>query len=284
VDLSWRPVVPGDVGELSRLDRAIKQVDGEEVVSDRVGDAVSADRAVCVSLAGGTIVGLGYASGTMLGGGVDPCHRRRGLGGRLLEWAEAYAPADAELLIRNEALTAGAHALYLSRGFEPRMVETRMVRDAVAPAPGAPLPPGVETRAWSEESAPLFFAAYRASFADRPGFPDPLARQWVEDLAGEEFQPQLSQVALAAGEPVGFVTTRLASRGGWIDQIGIVPAWRRRGLGGALLAGTLHHFHETSVTEVFLHVNTNNPRALALFNRLGFRADLKRALYVRRSP
>jgi hypothetical protein len=151
---------------------------------------------------------------------------------QLLEWTEVHAPAGVELMIRNEALTDGAQALYASRGFEPRMVETRMVRDTAAPAPEVPLPSGVETRAWSQDSALLFFAAYRASFADRPGFPDPPAQQWVDGLAGEELQPHLSHVALAAGEPVGFVTARLAARGGWIDQIGVAPAWNPGGGAG----------------------------------------------------
>jgi ribosomal protein S18 acetylase RimI-like enzyme len=201
----------------------------------------------------------------------------------LLEWAEAHAAVGAELTIRNEALTAGAHALYLSRGFEPRMIETRMVRDAAAPVPDAPLAPGVDTLPWSGRSAPLFFAAYQASFADRPGFPDPPAEQWIKELVGEQLQPRLSRVALAAGEPVGFVTARLASRGGWIDQVGVAPGWRRRGVGGALLVPTLRGFHATQVVEVFLHVNADNGRARALFKRLGFRDELQRARYTRQS-
>jgi mycothiol synthase len=281
VPLSWRPVLPLDASALSRLDRAIKRADGEEMISDRVGDAVSAKHAICASPAGGTIVGVGYVSRTGLGGGVDPRYRRRGLGRRLLAWAEAHAPPDIDLIIRNEALTAGARALYLSRGFEPRMVETRMVRDPAAPLPDAPMLPGVETRTWSESSAPLFFTAYRASFADRPGFTNPPARQWVEELAGEHLQPHLSLVALAASEPVGFITARLTLRRGWIDQIGVAPAWRRRGLGGALLTATLRCFQRNDIAGVFLHVNTNNPRASALFNRLGFRPELQRAIYAK---
>jgi hypothetical protein len=149
--------------------------------------------------------------GATLGGGVDPDYRRRGIGRRLLQWTEARAPAGAELTIRNEALTVDAYALYLSRGFEPRMVETRMVRDATAPVPDVPAVAVVETSPWSNRSAPLFFAAYRASFADRPGFPDPPAEQWIEEVANGALHADVARVALAAGEPVGFATVRLAS-------------------------------------------------------------------------
>jgi ribosomal protein S18 acetylase RimI-like enzyme len=169
----------------------------------------------------------------------------------------------------------------MSRGFEPRMVETRMVRDATAPVPDVPALSGIETLPWSNRSAPLFFAAYRASFADRPGFPDPPAEQWVEELANEKLHAHVSRVALAAGEPVGFVTARLTSGAGWIDQIGVAPHWRRRGLASALLAAALVRFQTTEPVEVLLHVNANNPRALALFNRIGFRDELRRARYTR---
>jgi ribosomal protein S18 acetylase RimI-like enzyme len=147
--------------------------------------------------------------------------------------------------------------------------------------PEVPAVSGIETSPWSNTSAPLFFAAYRASFADRPGFPDPPAEQWIEGLANEELHADVSRVALAAGEPVGFVTARLASGAGWIDQIGVAPPWRRRGLASALLAAALGRLRTTEAVEVLLHVNTNNPRALALFNRMGFRDELQRARYTR---
>jgi hypothetical protein len=48
VGLIWRSVLPPDRDDLARLDRAIRRVDGVQTVSDLVGDALSADAAVCV--------------------------------------------------------------------------------------------------------------------------------------------------------------------------------------------------------------------------------------------
>ncbi len=147
------------------------------------------------------------------------------------------------------------------------------------------LPAGVDTLPWSTKSAELFFAAFRTSFADRPGFPDPPAERWIEGHDGGEFRPDLSVVALADGEPVGFVTVEveLEQPVGWIDQIGVAPAWRGQGLGAALLAETLRRFQAEELAEARLHVNTNNSHATALYERLGFRNDLlQRARYVKR--
>ncbi|HET6866347.1 MAG TPA: GNAT family N-acetyltransferase, partial [Solirubrobacteraceae bacterium] len=210
-----------------------------------------------------------------------PEYRRRGVGTRLLEWSLERAPRGVELSIANEALTADAHALYLSNGFRPRMTETRMVRPLVPDPPDARLPAGVATVPWTADSAPLFFTAYRASFADRPGFPDPGAEEWIADGRGAAFRPDLSRVALLGDEPLGFITIELRAGSGWIDQLGIAPEWRGRGLARALLNASLRRLYEEHLAEVFLHVNLNNPRAARLFSRAGFRADLQRARYTK---
>jgi len=84
------------------------------------------------------------------------------------------------------------------------------------------------------------------------------------------------------GVPVGFLTVEQDPLAGWIDQIGVVPAWRRHGPGAALLTEALHRFEAEGITEARLHVNVNNSRAAALFVRLGFRYDLRRGRYVKR--
>jgi ribosomal protein S18 acetylase RimI-like enzyme len=133
----------------------------------------------------------------------------------------------------------------------------RMVRDSAAEPPAVRLPAGVETVPWTNDSTLRFFLAYRASFADRPGFPDPPAEEWIADHRGTAFQPELSRVALVADEPVGFVTLERKASSGWIDQLGVAPAWRRRGLGMALLTAALRDLRAARVAEVFLHVNLN---------------------------
>ena len=132
-----------------------------------------------------------------------------------------------------------------------------MVREVAAPLPEAPLPRGVMAVPWRSETAMLFFSAYRSSFADRPGFPDPPPEEWIADR-GESFRPELSGVALAGEEPVGFVIVEVDSSGGWIDQIGVTHAWRRHGLGAGLLVDTVCRFRAEALADARLHVNANN--------------------------
>jgi mycothiol synthase len=277
----WRDVRPEDRGELWRLDHAIKRVDGAESISDRAGEALSADHALCVCLPSGAIVGVGYVKSNTIGGGVRPECRRRGVGTRLLEWTLERAPPGIELTIRSEALTSDAHALYVRHGFTPRMTETRMVCTSSAELPDVQLPAGVQTVPWTSSTTRLFFAAYRASFADRPGFPDPPADEWIADHDGQAFQSDLSRVALLNDELLGFITVEVKANLGWIDQLGVAPEWRRRGLAGALLTGALRQLRAAHVAEVFLHVNANNPVGTKFFTRASFRPQLQRARYTR---
>ena len=66
----------------------------------------------------------------------------------------------------------------------------------------------------------------------------------------------------------------------WIDQVGVVPAWRGRGLGAYLVTATLRALAAEGTEPVWLTVNENNPAA-ALYRRLGFTRYGTRARYVR---
>jgi ribosomal protein S18 acetylase RimI-like enzyme len=278
--MRWRQLSPDDVTGLAALDRAVKEQDGEETVSDLVGEALSADGSVCIE-SGSTLVGVGWGTEAMLGGRVDPAFRRRGLGTQLLAWTLARAPAG-ELTIRTEALTADADTIYRRQGFACRFAEDRMERDLSGEVAVSRLPAEVEMHAWTTATAGAFFAAYRGSFAGRPGFPDPAPADWIggHDPA-DGFEPRLSRVAVLAGTPVAFVTVERERRFGWIDQMGVVPAWRRRGLGAAVLAQALAGLRAEGVSRAALHVNVNNPEAAALYARMGFERRLQRARYVR---
>jgi ribosomal protein S18 acetylase RimI-like enzyme len=288
MDVDWRRPREVDRDALTRFDLAVRRVDGDQRIVDAVARLFAADHAVAAWAADGEVVAAGSVTGTTLRGAVHPAARGRGLGHRLLAWSEAHAPADAaELVIRSESLTPDAEGLYARAGYRPAMVERRMVLDLAAvpvPQPAA-APRGVELEAWSDGTAGLFFAAYRAAFAGRPGFPDPPAGDWIGEHAGPGFQPQLSAVAIAAGQPVAFVTVELEDGVGWIDQIGVAPDARRSRLATALVDHALAGLRDAGAGRAMLHVNENNPPARALFARRGFTTDLRRGRFVRvRAP
>ena len=236
---------------------------------------------------------------------VHPQHRGSALDEALLSWAEVQAgcmlrtlsaPRPAVLQVRDEALTPAAAALYARHGFTLAFGEDAMRHDLAALS-RAGLPAGLRLLPWTAETIPRFYAAYSAAFADRPGFPGWSAEQWVSWISGsDEFRPELSLVALpgddlaAAGDrfavAAGFIACELERRPsgelrGWVEQMGVRPAWRRRGLAAALLDEALRRFRAAGAHDVLLHVNVDNPAARHLYERLGFVVLSRRARYTR---
>ena len=64
---------------------------------------------------------------------------------------------------------------------------------------------------------------------------------------------------------------------GAIQNLGVVPAHRGRGIGGALLLQALHGFRRCGLGRAFLEVTAQNESAVQLYRRLGFRC--RKTLY-----
>lgn len=206
---------------------------------------------------------------------VHPAWRGRGIGARLLDWADEQT-AGGDLLLTTETWTAGAEALFTARGHTRTFLEWVLRHDLDAP-PEVAAPDGVTVAAAT--LGPELFGAYRASFADRPGFVEPAADEWLGDLRNDEdYRPELSLIARGPdGDAVAFVTVL----GDWIDQVGVVPGWRGRRIGAYLVARVLRGLAETGADAAWLCVNDDNPAA-GLYRRLGFADAGRRARYLRR--
>lgn len=288
---TWRPLTGGDTEALDKLDDACKQVDGSEPVSDLSGDALRAahtnpEDAIGAQLPDGSLAAAGWvrlsSARATLSGRVRPDYRRQGLGTHLMEWSMGRAARKPKLpvAITNEALTTGAQTLYTRFGFIQSMAENMLVRDLLQEIPPVSMPFGMEFLDWKPSTAGLFFTAYCASFYDRPGFPNPAPKEWVEDYEDDnDFRPEISRVASRSGKPVGFITCSVYSGYGWISQVGTAPEQRGKGLASALVTEALHQFADGGLKEAALHVNLNNPSAERLYARLGFTIRLTRGRY-----
>jgi RimJ/RimL family protein N-acetyltransferase len=110
-------------------------------------------------------------------------------------------------------------------------------------------------------------------------FPLPETREFVRDLISKG---GLQFVALARGGVVGWCDIRRhpfpshAHRGAL--GMGLLPAYRGRGLGRTLLDATLAQAFRSGFVRVELDVRADNARAIALYDRVGFvREGLVRA-------
>lgn len=82
--------------------------------------------------------------------------------------------------------------------------------------------------------------------------------------------------------PAGFVIARSIAGEAEIIGIGVDLAWRRMGIGGALLADAMARALALGANAIFLEVGEDNPAAVALYQRAGFVPVGRRPGYYRR--
>jgi mycothiol synthase len=207
---------------------------------------------------------------------VAPRARRQGLGNHLLAWAEDAA-IDMALTVATETCGPDAERLYARHGLVCTFAES-VLRHDLRHLPPVHRPEGIRLVPAAQADHAGLFTAYVRSFAERPGFVQPTAQEWLDGLTDDpDWRRDLSVVALADdGTPAGFVNVF----GRWIDQVGVVPAWRGHRLGTYLVARSLSALAGESTAPVGLTVNVNN-RAADLYRRLGFIDAGTRARYTR---
>jgi ribosomal-protein-alanine N-acetyltransferase len=86
-------------------------------------------------------------------------------------------------------------------------------------------------------------------------------------------------IATAAGEPVGLAVVGIAADEAELLSLAVLPAWRRRGVGRALVAAALARAAASGAARLFLEVGEANAPARRLYAGLGFRAVGRRPRY-----
>jgi mycothiol synthase len=286
--LSWRPLDESDLHALAELAAACLAADGGQPFAASPGFLRQCYLAGAETVAGfhrGQLTcaaslrmpaGAAPTAAAVTVGLVHPDWRRRGIGGQLFDWASAAAGRD-EVGAETEALGDGAHALYLSRGLSQVFAEDVMQLPASRQLSRVQVPSGLILSQWGEASPARFYAVYDAAFRERPGFPGWSQPQWVEWISDDEdFRAEWTLLAAADGTDAGFVA---GAATGWIVQMGVVPQARGRDIGASLIAEAVRRMRSAGETSITLDVNVNNPRAAALYRRLGFTKIGRRARY-----
>jgi mycothiol synthase len=173
-----------------------------------------------------------------------------------------------------------ARAWFADRGFVPVRHLLQMRRELGAPLPAPRWPAGVRLRSFrpgrDERRA---WAAHLAAFEDVATH-DPLTlEEWVEDrvLRDPAFDPSLTFLAVTdTGDVAGLAVCRAGRDGapeaGFVRDLGVVPAWRGRGVGMALLLTALHRFDARGLTGASLTVDdVTIGAAVRLYERVGMR-------------
>lgn len=317
--IELRPSRPAEIGEICALMNRSEEHDGcprrtstEELREEFEGSVIDLELDTRSVFLDGTLVAAGHVYHPRSGerqerayvfGEVDPAHRGRGVGRELLAWQMQRARevlADATPGLPRYIRASGydfqtaAHALYARAGLLP----VRTFDEMVAPLTDLPARPeldGIDLVPWPHDRDEELRIAKNSAFAEHWGSAPMNPGVWADWLAGETTRLDLSVVALdrATGAIAGHcvvahypqdaaVTGRDA---GWIDNIGVLPAWRGRGIAAALIVDCFHRFVAEGFTHAVLEVDVENEtRAQAVYQRLGFRTEyrvVQRELEVR---
>jgi len=101
---------------------------------------------------------------------------------------------------------------------------------------------------------------------ERPGRTPQSFEVWQNSLMRPDvFDPTLWFVAVAEGELVGACLGMAYAEEGWVRQLGVAAAWRRRGLGRALLLHAFVAFKQRGFGRVGLAVEADNPKAIKFY-------------------
>jgi mycothiol synthase len=215
---------------------------------------------------------------------VDPVAGDRGLATWLLGRFEERAREHGIERIKagRFAENTAAHQLFERLGYSEarHYVQMRIELDREPEPPE--WPGGIEPSPFREEDARAFHAAVQEAFRDEWGFVGLPFEDWKRTrLGAPETDTSLWFLARDGDEIAGFARCD-AERdgGGWIGMIGVREAWRRRGIGLALLQQAFREFFRRGVPHVGLGVDADNPtEATRLYEKAGMRVIKEDVVY-----
>jgi mycothiol synthase len=180
--------------------------------------------------------------------------------------------------------------LLAAAGYTPARYFFEMLRPSLNEVEVAPMPDGLELRpiGRDRESQKQLWDADVEAFQDHWGGFDASDAAFEAWLARPDQDPDLWVVAWDGDEIAGAVVNTIYQSDneafgrlrGWLDSVFVRRAWRRRGLGSALVARSLVRLGEAGMTEAMLGVDSDNPSgALALYERAGFEVHRRSTAY-----
>jgi ribosomal-protein-alanine N-acetyltransferase len=104
---------------------------------------------------------------------------------------------------------------------------------------------------------------------ERSGFTAPeqwSERSWLGELLGEGRTVLIAR----AHQPVGVITIQTTGELADLHRLVVAPAYRRQGVGTALVKSALDTVHHLGVRAVILEVGDGNDAAIMLYQKLGF--------------
>jgi ribosomal protein S18 acetylase RimI-like enzyme len=300
---SLRPLTPADLPAVHQLHRRIEIHDDLPLITpieefnDWIADPhLDFSTDTCGLEVDGQLIGYGRLwhrpSGekeerAYLLGGVDPRHRRQGMGSMIFTRQLSQAHKKLEALgpalphfIRTQAydFETGAIALYRSHGLVPVRYTDEMLRP-LTELPPIPTIERIEVVPWNDGYSEPVRLVSNAAFADHWGSTPRDEQAWHHEINATGWRHDLSFVALDGDNVVGFSRNQnfpddfevTGRRDGWIGSLGVLRSHRGRGIARSLIIHSFHAFVAAGFDHAVLGVDTENPTgAYRLYEGLGF--------------
>jgi len=295
-DLKLRPVQWRDLEAVTKLIYEVCLADGDATVavtSDELklewqtpGFVLEKD-AFLVETEDGRIAGFEefnnrHMHATLeIDGYVHPDFKARGIGTTLLRTIEArareemkLAEPDLRVSLRStiDSRDQASHDLHKNEGYQPLRYHWRMEINLQDAPPAVNFPQAIELRPFiREEHARAVLQAQNEAFRDHWGSHDISFDQWeLRKFGGEGFDPTLWLIAWDGDQIAGFSQNRYRMGIGWIGTLGVRRAWRKRGLGEALLLHSFGEFYKRGTKTIGLGVDASNPTGTTrLYQKVG---------------
>jgi mycothiol synthase len=301
--VEWRAITPEDGAEWARLLMAVEEsygtedfVAAEDLVEDLRDPDVDPERGTIAAFSAGSMIayaGLRVSSGVTgryemdLYGAVHPSHRGRGLGTRLLAWAEQAAVPlqEARHPGRPLALSAScpggqddALALFAAAGYRQARWFHFMSQELAGARPARELPDSIRIAGYAAEFSDAARQVRDEAFGGRSDSGQTV-ESWQHFVDHDRFRPAFSFLAYRGDEPVGVLIAceydayRQATgrRECFIAEVGVTRAARGRGIASALLGRSLAAAQADGCDIATLYAGTDTPAgSLTLWERAGF--------------
>jgi ribosomal protein S18 acetylase RimI-like enzyme len=143
----------------------------------------------------------------------------------------------------------------------------RMRRDLRIPVAPLAEPPGLGIESFDAEQAGACRDLMNRAYGEVGDEPVPVGAWYNAMVDDAQYDPALIWVAKADDTVVGFCH---CWRAPFVTDLVVDRAWRRRGVGAALLTTALMAFTSRGATSVDLKTDIDNVKAQSLYRRLGF--------------
>lgn len=264
-----------------------RRMDGGEI-REWLRNAALKPQNMVVLVEGGVV--LGYGDVWIEPPVLDADIAAPGHWGELFDWAEGRAAHAVE---RVRTFVAAGHPLELflaDRGYQPIRASYTMEISFGEDAPAAAAPiKSVEIHPYRHpEDEARTHAAQEEAFEDHWDHTPQAIGTWREfSVKQTNFDPSLWFLAWD-GEDVAGLSLNFPEQSGdpgygWVGTLGVRRAWRRRGIGEALLRHSFRALHERGRRRVRLSVDAESlTGATRLYERAGMRVLRETNLWQRR--